>query len=544
MRFSLQTGFRVLASAVLCTSVFAVSQSALAEDAPAKKSPAAKKKVDGRAIFAREWIPGDQRSHGGDGLGPMFNESSCVACHNQGGVGGAGPASKNVDIVTAFHNRAQRTPRQATSLSEALFKSVFGQLDDKPSGPKTEKEIAADKKKLADQRRQQLETDRKALVGVHPGFAHAFSVVLHKRGAFSGYDEWRASISGSNMMFANRVARNQEKAGSFVLFDAKQDAEAQDSKNGAAHNKRLRAMQQMRNQMAFGRQIQFGSSQIGHFAVTRSQRNTTALFGAGVIDAIPVKALKALEEAQKSNKEISGRVAMLKNGKIGRFGWKGQTASLEDFVLTACAVELGLNVPDHPQAGIPQKPKYKPAGLDLNSDECQALIGYVGSLPAPAQRELADATDAAYVNAGHKLFTTIGCAACHTDNVGDAKGVFSDLLLHDMGEGLGDTGSYDVFIPDTTPDGGDIELLTKANGKPAAVGATRLEWRTAPLWGVRDSAPYLHDGRADTLEQAIVMHGGESAKSAERFFGLSDAERFQVVTFMKSLIAPTEVAKK
>src|SRR6185503_2810291 len=56
----------------------------------------------GKDLFLREWIPSDQRSAGGDGLGPVFNETSCVACHNQGGVGGAGPASKNVQIVSAF----------------------------------------------------------------------------------------------------------------------------------------------------------------------------------------------------------------------------------------------------------------------------------------------------------------------------------------------------------------------------------------------------------------------------------------------------------
>ena len=58
--------------------------------------------LDGRELFVREWLPNDSRAHGGDGLGPVFNDSSCVACHNQGGIGGGGAASKNVDIITAF----------------------------------------------------------------------------------------------------------------------------------------------------------------------------------------------------------------------------------------------------------------------------------------------------------------------------------------------------------------------------------------------------------------------------------------------------------
>src|SRR5687767_5713675 len=70
-----------------------------AENAAAKKS-----KADGGELFNREWLPGDARAAGGDGLGPVFNDTSCVACHNQGGVGGGGPSSKNVDVVSVFSN--------------------------------------------------------------------------------------------------------------------------------------------------------------------------------------------------------------------------------------------------------------------------------------------------------------------------------------------------------------------------------------------------------------------------------------------------------
>ena len=72
-------------------------------------------------------------------------------------------------------------------------------------------------------------------------------------------------------------------------------------------------------------------------------------------------------------------------------------------------------------------------------------------------------------------------------------------------------------------------------------GATRQEWRTPPLWGFRDSGPYLHDGRAQTLEQAVAMHGGQGAPSAQKFFELSPRERLQVEAFLKSLVAPPPV---
>ena len=69
----------------------------------------------------------------------------------------------------------------------------------------------------------------------------------------------------------------------------------------------------------------------------------------------------------------------------------------------------------------------------------------------------------------------------------------------------------------------------------------RQEWRTPPLWGFRDSGPYLHDGRAQTLEQAVAMHGGQAASSAQQFFGLSPRERLRVEAFLKSLVAPHSV---
>src|SRR3954452_23250518 len=67
----------------------------------------------GRELFEREWLPGDTRSHGGDGLGPVYNDSSCIACHNLGGVGGGGPNGQNVDILSISDRDAPRSPRAA-----------------------------------------------------------------------------------------------------------------------------------------------------------------------------------------------------------------------------------------------------------------------------------------------------------------------------------------------------------------------------------------------------------------------------------------------
>lgn len=558
---------------VFGTVGLAIATNAAEEPAQQRRpavSVATKSTIDGAEIFTREWIPGDKRSHGGDGLGPVFNDSSCVACHNQGGTGGAGPASKNVDIVTAFHAPQQQRERQTGSirvpqtLPGIVFQSVFGNLDSVAAQTQAEPDAAsqedegeerkltpaeqkmARQKELEEALKNQMEAERKGLAKLHPGFAFANSVVLHKGATFAGYENWRSQIAGMRFgmqqrlgvdveMFVPQLPVQNELA--LANHPAIQKAIARQSNGNMV-------MAQLKQQVQLSRRRGANaSSRQGNFVITKSQRNTTALFGAGLIDSIPTEVLEALEAEQAKSKKVSGRVARLKDGSAGRFGWKSQKSTLSDFVMTACAVEVGLNVPDHPQAGHPQKADYVPTGLDLNQAQCDALIGYIADLPAPQQRPFGDEVDEGYIKGGHALFSKVGCADCHTENVGEVAGIFSDLLLHDMGGELGDTGSYDVFIPNSTPEG-DVLQLTNQSGPASRIptkvtGATRQEWRTPALWGVRDSAPYLHDGRAETLAQAIAMHGGESAQSTRQFFALSDAERFQVISFLKSLVAPS-----
>jgi CxxC motif-containing protein (DUF1111 family) len=189
----------------------------------------------------------------------------------------------------------------------------------------------------------------------------------------------------------------------------------------------------------------------------------------------------------------------------------------------------------------------------------------VRSIPKPIARASAIEAESKTIAAGKASFESIGCAACHTPKLGEVDGIYSDLLLHQMGPELGDVGAYEVFDPNSSePDFNDSEspgdAVTPAPGvvlvTPVAVAGTmgtnpqaakkptgpanRFEWRTPPLWGVRDSGPYLHDGRAATLDQAIAFHNGEAAATAQRYFGLKPEERQQVQAFLKSLVAPTE----
>ena len=130
---SLGRGAGIAASVLL-----ALSAGCHAADRDAK-SPAAKEASTdaGREIFLREWIPNDPRSHGGDGLGPVFNDNSCVACHNQGGPGGGGAGSKNVNIVSAtFNQPIHHMIQQRPSVGETLFRSILGLNTAPPRQPR------------------------------------------------------------------------------------------------------------------------------------------------------------------------------------------------------------------------------------------------------------------------------------------------------------------------------------------------------------------------------------------------------------------------
>ena len=530
-----------------------------------EKGRAAADNISGRELFLREWIANDPRSHGGDGLGPVFNDTSCVSCHNQGGVGGGGPEAKNVMVITAFLAapspvNAQPFPKRAETLKQPA--------DVAPELEKKQAEL--------DRQKREREELLKELRNLHPGLAVARSVVLHRSGTDPSYAAWRDRVLNFGNIFQNHVfqsveAENDgagtESSGFFggLLQQVQRQKEMELRPPAELQAEKVRGIAAIFAAVAFRGQAANGQ----RLVAIPSQRNATALFGAGLIDAVPDKVLEAAAKQQHPDfPEISGRVARLKDGKIGRFGWKSQTASLYDFTMTACAVELGLNVPDHAQAGNPQTPDYRPAGFDLDQDECMALVKFLKDLPAPEQRDLELPGVADEINGGNKLFAKIGCAACHQADLGEARGIYSDLLLHDMGPENADSGSYGVFQPQSPGDDADDplsglvaetpEMPFQSIFQPGAkqgvveekipekmIGAGRQEWRTPPLWGVRDSAPYLHDGRAKSLEQAIAFHGGEGQLAANRFFRLKAEERAQLLTFLRSLVAPgSEVAAK
>jgi hypothetical protein len=149
---------------------------------------------------------------------------------------------------------------------------------------------------------------------------------------------------------------------------------------------------------------------------------------------------------------LAGRVLRLADGRAGRFGRKAQSSSLADFVQAACAGELGLSNPGHPQpAPLNVKPPDGPPGLDLTQEQCDQLTAFVASLPRPVERLPEGDSERRRVAEGKRLFETTDCVACHTPKLGDVEGIYSDLLLHDMGEGSAGGGYYGFTGSTDTP---------------------------------------------------------------------------------------------
>jgi len=231
---------------------------------------------------------------------------------------------------------------------------------------------------------------------------------------------------------------------------------------------------------------------IGGAGATVAQRQTPALWGVAALAAIPEGTIEAGVWGPGAPRGVTrGRVGYTEEG-VGRFGWKAETASLDTLVANGC---LAGNPPAAPVA----------------------LTRYLHVLPAPVR--LTDTPGAAR---GEALFHALACADCHVPSLGEVDGVYSDLLLHDLGADL-------AVRP---PSGGS------APPPPEAHTRGREEWRTPPLWGLRDSAPYLHDGRAPDVSAAIAAHGGDAAESALAWRVLPAPQREAVLTFLDTLAAP------
>ncbi len=264
--------------------------------------------------------------------------------------------------------------------------------------------------------------------------------------------------------------------------------------------------------------------------------NSTALFGAGWIDRIAGKSI--LHNSMKTSvsqigKELNsdfggvgaGRPRILPDGRVGKFGWKAQFATLEEFVAAACANEIGLGNPKMSQAKPMVKDDYPDISPDLDPKQFRSLVAFVDTLPRPAIILPSLPKERAQAERGEQVFRTVGCAACHTPDIGGVEGVYSDFLLHRLDDPsksvkYGSKETVEIPLPDEHP-------------LPA-------EWKTPPLWGVADSAPYFHDGSSGTLKAAIENHHGDAESVLERYKALPDVDRTALIGFLKTLKAPAD----
>lgn len=273
-----------------------------------------------------------------------------------------------------------------------------------------------------------------------------------------------------------------------------------------------------------------------------SPRLPPPVFGRGLIEAIPEETILAAADPDDDDGDgISGRPNLRRSPPwvpetevgggsglhVGRFGLKANVASLLEQVAGAYQQDMGITsdfLPEEPGA-------YQAGGIgvgdrvpdpELPAQRVRQTTMYVRLLAPPAQGERTP-----QVVAGEALFMDANCDGCHTPmmktgpNAIDALSekevhLYSDLLLHDMGEGL-------------------------ADGRPDGA-ATGREWKTPPLWGLRVAADftggevfYLHDGRTTSLDEAIRAHGGEGQASADAYAGMSETERAALRAFVLSL---------
>lgn len=228
------------------------------------------------------------------------------------------------------------------------------------------------------------------------------------------------------------------------------------------------------------------------------------------------------KEFQGNFDATMGKVRVLPDGRVGKFGWKAQFATIEEFVATACAVEVGLSNSYRQQDQPGEFQADKNAEYDMTSHQLDSLTTFCLTLERPILKPPADAASLQSVLRGQQVFSEIGCAECHTPDLGGVKGLYSDLCLHSIADP--DHNGYvrepEVPLPSNVP--------------------AMTEWKTPPLWGVADSAPYMHDGSSLTLEAAIKAHGGEAKHTREKFQeGIDKKDREALIAFLKALRAPS-----
>ena len=414
----------------------------------------------GNAFFRRIWVSSPASTSTSDGLGPLFNARACQRCHIKDGRGHA-PNSDDDNAV-----------------------SMLMRL----SIPKTEVTGVEDKT---------------LTVGdpVYGGQLQDFSVAgINSEGKISiQYTEIPIELAGGEIVSLRKPQ-----------YDIKN--------------------------------LMYGDL---HKDIMLSPRIAPQMIGLGLLEAIAADDILEQQDIDDINGDgISGKANRVWSSSqqammLGRFGLKAGQATLTDQNQAAFNGDLGLSTPTQTNAygdctnvqkeclamphGKDPQPGENATQLEVSAEIVQQVLHYTRNLAVPARRDENNVD----VLAGKQLFYQSNCIACHTpkyitprDTVAPEQArqliwPYTDMLLHDMGEGLADN----------SPEG-------LANGQ---------EWRTPPLWGigltplVNEHNQYLHDGRARSLLEAILWHGGEAEKAKQIVINMTPNERRQLVKFIESL---------
>ena len=281
-----------------------------------------------------------------------------------------------------------------------------------------------------------------------------------------------------------------------------------------------------------------------------SLRAAQPLLGAGLLEAVAEADILARVRDAADEDGVKGQANHVydpESGsvRLGRFGWKASKFSLRHQAASALLQDMSVTSPFYPTRDCLAGPAgctAAKAERGLSEADLQSISRYLELLAVPAQRSLASGfpkgvspladldVDPAKVAAGAKVFADMRCTSCHVSEMKTGPGhplaelrsqtikPYTDLLLHDMGAGLADT---------------------YAEGQ-----ASGNLWRTSPLWGIgytdrvmgtAGKVGYLHDGRARSLTEAVLWHGGEADKARQRFVALSAADRAALLAFLQSL---------
>ncbi|WP_025897647.1 di-heme oxidoreductase family protein [Sneathiella glossodoripedis] len=411
----------------------------------------------GNGLFRKLWVSSPSSTQASDGLGPLFNARSCQRCHLKDGRGH--PPEHDADSAV----------------------SMFLRLSVPPQSEKEKRLIETGEKQIIPEPTYGTQLQDLAIPGVPAEGKMKIT-----------YTEIKVALSGGE-----------------VISLRKPEYSIIEKKYGPLHPD-----------------------------VLISPRIAPPMVGLGLLEAIHDADI--LQQADPDDVDldgISGRVSWVgyEHKKIGRFGWKASTASVLQQSADAFAGDIGISTPRAMRpwgdcTSLQTQCLNQPTGVQKNLGDSEApdpvlelVTFYSSNLAVPIRRRVANTS----VLSGKKEFYEIGCVKCHRPKfVTSKKAVqkehrfqliwpYTDLLLHDMGEGL-------------------------ADGRPVG-SASRREWRTAPLWGigltklVNGHTYFLHDGRARNLTEAILWHGGEAENSRQAFIELPPERRKNLIQFLESL---------